>query len=61
MVDFYGVKFLCISLVYFPPHLFVIPFPSAVNFTEVNEENKNDLFREMFSSIETLAFTFGNM
>uniref|UniRef100_A0A8D2AF30 Rho GTPase-activating protein 29 n=1 Tax=Sciurus vulgaris TaxID=55149 RepID=A0A8D2AF30_SCIVU len=33
----------------------------AVNFTEVNEENKNDLFREVFSSIETLAFTFGNI
>uniref|UniRef100_A0A8C2RRB4 Rho GTPase-activating protein 29 n=1 Tax=Capra hircus TaxID=9925 RepID=A0A8C2RRB4_CAPHI len=32
-----------------------------VNFTEVNEENKNDLFREVFSSIETLAFTFGNI
>lgn len=33
----------------------------AVNFTEVNDENKNDLFREVFSSIETLAFTFGNI
>ncbi|KAM6217103.1 rho GTPase-activating protein 29 [Rhynchocyon petersi] len=33
----------------------------AVNFTEVNEENKNDLFREVFSSIETLAFAFGNI
>lgn len=33
----------------------------AVNFTEVNEENKNDIFREVFSSIETLAFTFGNI
>uniref|UniRef100_A0A2K6ETI3 Rho GTPase-activating protein 29 n=1 Tax=Propithecus coquereli TaxID=379532 RepID=A0A2K6ETI3_PROCO len=33
----------------------------AVNFTEVNEENKNDLFREVFSSVETLAFTFGNI
>ncbi|XP_004699630.1 rho GTPase-activating protein 29 [Echinops telfairi] len=33
----------------------------AVNFTEVNEENKNDLFREVFSSIEELAFTFGNI
>ncbi|XP_046501286.1 rho GTPase-activating protein 29 isoform X1 [Equus quagga] len=33
----------------------------AVNFTEVNEENKNDLFREVFSSIETLAVTFGNI
>ncbi|XP_027623002.1 rho GTPase-activating protein 29 [Tupaia chinensis] len=33
----------------------------AVNFTEVNEENKNDIFQEVFSSIETLAFTFGNI
>lgn len=33
----------------------------AVNFTDVNEENKNDLFREVFSSIESLAFTFGNI
>ncbi|XP_012873779.1 PREDICTED: rho GTPase-activating protein 29 [Dipodomys ordii] len=33
----------------------------AVNFTDVNEENKNDLFREVFTSIETLAFTFGNI
>ncbi|XP_003479210.2 rho GTPase-activating protein 29 isoform X1 [Cavia porcellus] len=33
----------------------------AVNFTEVNEENKNELFREVSSSIETLAFTFGNI
>lgn len=33
----------------------------AVNFTEVNEENKNCLFQEVFSSIETLAFTFGNI
>ncbi|XP_008584070.1 PREDICTED: rho GTPase-activating protein 29 [Galeopterus variegatus] len=33
----------------------------AVNFTEVNEENKNVIFREVFSSIETLAFTFGNI
>lgn len=33
----------------------------AVNFTVVNEENKNDLFREVFSSMETLAFTFGHI
>ncbi|XP_036894451.1 rho GTPase-activating protein 29-like [Sturnira hondurensis] len=33
----------------------------AVNFTDVNEENKNDLFREVFSSMETLAFTFGHL
>ncbi|NWI40911.1 RHG29 protein, partial [Picathartes gymnocephalus] len=33
----------------------------AVNFKEVNEENKRELFSEIFSSIETLAFTFGNV
>uniref|UniRef100_A0A8C6ACA8 Rho GTPase-activating protein 29 n=1 Tax=Marmota marmota marmota TaxID=9994 RepID=A0A8C6ACA8_MARMA len=33
----------------------------AVNFTEVNEDNKNDLFREVYSSTETLAFTFRNI
>ncbi|NXN81896.1 RHG29 protein, partial [Bombycilla garrulus] len=33
----------------------------AVNFKEVNEENKRELFTEIFSSIETLAFTFGNV
>ncbi|XP_021101967.1 rho GTPase-activating protein 29-like isoform X2 [Heterocephalus glaber] len=33
----------------------------AVDFTEINEENKNDLFREVSSSTENLAFTFGNI
>nr|XP_042696531.1 rho GTPase-activating protein 29 isoform X3 [Chrysemys picta bellii] len=33
----------------------------AVNFKEVNEENKRELFSEIFSSIDTLAFTFGNV
>ncbi|XP_050568103.1 rho GTPase-activating protein 29 isoform X5 [Cygnus atratus] len=33
----------------------------AVNFKEVNEENKRELFSEIFTSIETLAFTFGNV
>jgi len=32
-----------------------------VNFKEVNEENKRELFSEVFSSIEALAFTFGNV
>ncbi|VTJ86127.1 Hypothetical predicted protein, partial [Marmota monax] len=32
-----------------------------VNFTEVNKDNKNDLFREVYSSTETLAFTFRNI
>ncbi|KAM6217367.1 LOW QUALITY PROTEIN: rho GTPase-activating protein 29-like [Rhynchocyon petersi] len=34
---------------------------SSVNFIEVCEENQNDLFGEVFSSIESLAFTFGNI
>ncbi|XP_077882940.1 rho GTPase-activating protein 29-like isoform X5 [Ictidomys tridecemlineatus] len=33
----------------------------AVNFTEVNEDNKNNLFQEVFSSVETLTFTFGDI
>ncbi|XP_071606863.1 rho GTPase-activating protein 29 isoform X1 [Heliangelus exortis] len=39
----------------------VIANVKAVNFKEVNEENKRELFSEIFSSIETLAFTFGNV
>ncbi|KFV40457.1 Rho GTPase-activating protein 29, partial [Gavia stellata] len=39
----------------------VIAKVKAVNFKEVNEENKRELFCEIFSSIETLAFTFGNV
>ncbi|KAL8178297.1 UNVERIFIED_CONTAM: hypothetical protein K2H54_039666 [Gekko kuhli] len=33
----------------------------AVNFKEVNEENKREVLSEIFSSIDTLAFTFGNV
>ncbi|XP_069718227.1 rho GTPase-activating protein 29 isoform X2 [Phaenicophaeus curvirostris] len=39
----------------------VIAKVKAVNFKEANEENKRELFSEIFSSIETLAFTFGNV
>ncbi|NXU48849.1 RHG29 protein, partial [Turnix velox] len=39
----------------------VIAKVKAVNYKEVNEENKRELFSEIFSSIETLAFTFGNI
>ncbi|NWR41294.1 RHG29 protein, partial [Regulus satrapa] len=39
----------------------VIAKVKAVNFKEVNEGNKRELFSEIFSSIETLAFTFGNV
>lgn len=42
-------------------HPLVLIFSLAVNFKEVNEENKRELFSEVFSSIETLAFTFGNV
>ncbi|XP_062437153.1 rho GTPase-activating protein 29 isoform X3 [Rhea pennata] len=39
----------------------VIAKVKAVNFKEVTEENRRELFGEIFSSIETLAFTFGNV
>ncbi|NXO00744.1 RHG29 protein, partial [Rhinopomastus cyanomelas] len=39
----------------------VIAKVKAVNFKEINEENKRELFSEIFFSIETLAFTFGNI
>lgn len=42
-------------------HPLVLFFSLAVNFKEVNEENKRELFSEVFSSIEALAFTFGNV
>ncbi|XP_072500158.1 rho GTPase-activating protein 29-like [Notamacropus eugenii] len=38
----------------------VIEKVKAVNFNNINEDNKRHLFSEIFSSIETLAFTFGN-
>ncbi|XP_034160411.2 rho GTPase-activating protein 29 isoform X1 [Pangasianodon hypophthalmus] len=33
----------------------------GVNFKEVNEDNKRELFGEIYSSVDTLAFTFGNV
>lgn len=33
----------------------------GVNFKEVNEDNKREVFGEIYSSIDTLAFTFGNV
>ncbi|KAG8436755.1 hypothetical protein GDO86_007732 [Hymenochirus boettgeri] len=33
----------------------------AVNFKSINEENKREQFSEIFSSIDSLAFTFGNV
>ncbi|XP_069497317.1 rho GTPase-activating protein 29 isoform X2 [Ambystoma mexicanum] len=39
----------------------VIAKVKGVNFKEINEENKREHFSEIFSSIDTLAFTFGNV
>lgn len=49
-----------IAWLHLSPFGFVF-FSLAVNFKEVNEENKRELFSEVFSSIEALAFTFGNV
>lgn len=54
-------QFQCIS---FPPKsdlsLLYLTL-TGVNFKEVNEENKQNLFGEIYSAIDTLAFTFGNV
>ncbi|KAA8579306.1 hypothetical protein FQN60_007096 [Etheostoma spectabile] len=39
----------------------VIATVKGVNFKEVNEENKHQLFGEIYTAIDTLAFTFGNV
>ncbi|KAF7667414.1 hypothetical protein LDENG_00062770, partial [Lucifuga dentata] len=39
----------------------VISRVKGVNFKEVNEENKQELFGEIYTAIDTLAFTFGNV
>ncbi|XP_029385367.1 rho GTPase-activating protein 29 isoform X2 [Echeneis naucrates] len=39
----------------------VIATVKGVNFKEVNEENKQNLFGEIYSAIDKLAFTFGNV
>uniref|UniRef100_A0A673ZHZ8 Rho GTPase-activating protein 29 n=1 Tax=Salmo trutta TaxID=8032 RepID=A0A673ZHZ8_SALTR len=39
----------------------VIAQVKGVNFKDVNEENKQKLFGEIYTSIDTLAFTFGNI
>uniref|UniRef100_W5JZF8 Rho GTPase-activating protein 29 n=1 Tax=Astyanax mexicanus TaxID=7994 RepID=W5JZF8_ASTMX len=38
----------------------VIAKVKGVNFKEVNQENRSSVFREIYTSIDTLAFTFGN-
>ncbi|XP_044156613.1 rho GTPase-activating protein 29 isoform X1 [Bufo gargarizans] len=39
----------------------VIAKVKAVNFKDINEENRREQFGEIFTSIDTLAFTFGNV
>ncbi|XP_030629680.1 rho GTPase-activating protein 29 [Chanos chanos] len=39
----------------------VIAKVKGVNFKEVNKENKSTVFEEIYTSIDTLAFTFGNV
>ncbi|CAJ1081869.1 rho GTPase-activating protein 29 isoform X1 [Xyrichtys novacula] len=39
----------------------VIATVKGVNFKEVNQENKQKLFGEIYTAIDTLAFTFGNV
>lgn len=44
------------------PDLMLLPHNLAgVNFKEVNEDNKQKLFGEIYTAIDTLAFTFGNV
>nr|XP_023696030.1 rho GTPase-activating protein 29-like [Paramormyrops kingsleyae] len=39
----------------------VIAKVKGVNFKDVNEDNKKHIFGEIYTSIDTLAFTFGNV
>ncbi|KAG9343621.1 hypothetical protein JZ751_013791 [Albula glossodonta] len=39
----------------------VVEGGKGVNFKEVNEENRRHIFGEIYGSIDTLAFTFGNV
>ena len=41
--------------------LFLLHDLTGVNFKEVNEENKQELFGDIYTAIDTLAFTFGNV
>lgn len=34
---------------------------TGVNFKEANGENKQELFGDIYTAIDTLAFTFGNV
>ncbi len=44
-----------------PDSVFLHHNLTGVNFKEVNEENKQKLFGEIYTAIDTLAFTFGNV
>ncbi|GAA6080599.1 rho GTPase-activating protein 29-like isoform X1, partial [Tachysurus ichikawai] len=35
--------------------------PTGLNLKEVNKEKQSSVFCEIYSSIDTLAFTFGNV
>lgn len=37
------------------------PIVTGVNFKEVTKDNKQKLFGEIYTAIDTLAFTFGNV
>lgn len=37
------------------------PLLTGVNFKEVNKDNRQKLFGEIYTAIDTLAFTFGNV
>ncbi|XP_051553405.1 rho GTPase-activating protein 29 isoform X2 [Myxocyprinus asiaticus] len=39
----------------------VIAKVKGVNFKDINKENKGNIFGEIYTSIDTLAFTFGNV
>lgn len=43
------------------PDLILLPHLTGVNFKEVNEDNKQKLLGEIYTAIDTLAFTFGNV
>lgn len=44
------------------PDLILLPHAlTGVNFKEVNEDNKQKLLGEIYTAIDTLAFTFGNV
>lgn len=60
----YGANAGCLQYECMLPKVDSFPLPhhlTGVNFKEVNKENKQKLFGEIYTSIDTLAFTFGNV